>query len=256
VIDQLNSLRLDRRWDRPTGVNNRTLDQVCLSAYDCFNILEPDLPGVQALMNEIRLTWEHTGVVRAHEDEISALVERASRGATIKFKNSKRTRYTASTYQNIAQLAALGRKFYASGVANAAAGQVAICLSNAGTFAARQLSHEFAPCHLYANLHAEKADQVCLQTGKYVSEHVTELQTPAMFSQSLIDNQFPDGTTPAGISTGYNWEDGATKASYKPNLVNQCQCRANSLWRQRIRTHDVERSRSCTPSRPLRRHTH
>lgn len=149
IIDQLNALRLDRRWDRPTDINNRTLDQVCISAWDCFNILEPDLPEVQALMNEIRLTWEHTGVVRAHEDEVSALAERAPRGATVKFKNNRRTRYTASTYQNVAQLASLGRQFYANQVAKAAAGQVAVCLKNAGTFAGRQLSREFAPSCLY-----------------------------------------------------------------------------------------------------------
>lgn len=145
IIDQLNELRLDRRWDRPTNVNNRTLDQVCISAYDCFNILEPNLPEVQVLMNEIRLTWEHTGVVRAHEDEVSALVERAPRGATVKFKNNRRTRYTASTYQTVAQLAALGRQFYANKLAKAAAGQAAVCLSNAGTFAGRQLARESAP---------------------------------------------------------------------------------------------------------------
>jgi hypothetical protein len=47
-----------------------------------------------------------------------------------------------------------------------------------------------------------------IYTGKYVSEHVTELQTPAQFAQSMIDNKYPDGTTPSGVTSGYNWEDG------------------------------------------------
>ena len=32
-----------------------------------------------------------------------------------------------------------------------------------------------------------------------------------MFSQSMIDNKYPDQSTPSGITTGYNWEDGKTE---------------------------------------------
>jgi hypothetical protein len=51
-------------------------------------------------------------------------------------------------------------------------------------------------------------------TGKYVTEHVTELQTPAQFAQSMIDNKYPDKSIPQGISSGYSWEDGGSISRY------------------------------------------
>jgi hypothetical protein len=47
-----------------------------------------------------------------------------------------------------------------------------------------------------------------------VTEHVTELQTPAQFAQSMIDGKFPDGAIPQGVSNGYNWEDGTASCSW------------------------------------------
>lgn len=179
VIEELMALSIDRRWHRDTGMSNNTFSQVCFSQHDCFNILEPELPEVQRLLSEIRLTWEWTGTFkRGHHDDVFALVPRA-RTTVVKLKGNRRTRWTASTYYNVGQLAANGRQFYANGGLK----KTAICLKNLGAFGARQLAR------------------------KYVAEHVTELQTPAMFAQSMIDNKYPDGTVPSGIGSNYDWED-------------------------------------------------
>lgn len=139
ILDELASLRLDRRWDRRSDLDNRTLPQVCITPNDCFFALEPDLPEVQALLNEVRLSWEYSGTVRSHFEHAN-LVERArQRSSVVKLPRNRRTKFLASTYYTVAELAGKGRKFWANGAAKA----TAICLKNAAAFQARKLARRY-----------------------------------------------------------------------------------------------------------------
>ncbi|GFF87212.1 chitotriosidase-1 [Aspergillus udagawae] len=179
ILDELQALRIDRQWDRGSSLDNRTLPQICNTPDNCFFALEPDLPEVQALLDEVRLSWEYSGTV-SQTSKHPELVERARvRSSVVKLPRNRRTRFIASTYYTVAELAGKGRKFWANGAGKA----TAICLKNAAAFQARKLAR------------------------KYVTEHVTELQTPAQFAQSMIDNKYPDKSIPQGVSSGYSWED-------------------------------------------------
>ena len=116
VIDELASLRVDRNWDHISVSDDRTLPHVCLSQYDCFVVAEPDLPEVQILLNQVRLSWKYSGTVK-HGFEGHELVERARvRSSVVKFPNNRRTRFIAATYNTVAELSGKGRQFWANGV--------------------------------------------------------------------------------------------------------------------------------------------
>jgi hypothetical protein len=139
VIDELASLRVERNWDRFSVSDDRTLPHVCLSQHDCFVVAEPDLPEVQILLNEVRLSWEYSGTVK-HGFGGHELVERARvRSSVVKFPNNRRTKFIAATYNTVAELAGKGRQFWANGAAKAAG----ICLKNAAAFQARKLASRF-----------------------------------------------------------------------------------------------------------------
>jgi hypothetical protein len=140
VLQELASLRVDRRWDRSHGLNNHTLPQICLSPDNCFFALEPELPEVQSLLNEVRLSWEYAGTFRHNPYAEPASIVPRARTSVVKLPNNKRTKFLASTYYTVADLAGKGRKFWANGGVKAAA---KICLKNAALFQARQLSREF-----------------------------------------------------------------------------------------------------------------
>jgi hypothetical protein len=101
--------------------------------------LEPDLPEVQALLDEVRLSWEYSGTVSQTSKHLD-LVERARvRSSVVKLPRNRRTRFIASTYYTVAELAGKGRKFWANGAGKA----TAICLKNAAAFQARKLARKY-----------------------------------------------------------------------------------------------------------------
>lgn len=180
ILDELNRIRLLRGWEGlyMTEANN-TLPQVCTDA-DCFYIPEVGLDDVhvQVLLDEVRATWSSTTVLQnpyADKGQLD-LLER-SRSALVRLPKNKRVKFAASTYKSVAELAGAGRKFWAG----AHAGTPNICLKNAAAFAGRQLARA------------------------YVAEHVTELQTPAQFAQSMVDNKYPDLSAVSGVSANYDW---------------------------------------------------
>jgi hypothetical protein len=139
LLEELQALRINRQWDRGSSLDNRTLPQICSTPDDCFFALEPDLPEVQALLDEVRRSWEYSGKA-SQTSKHPDLVERARvRSSVVKLPRNRRTKFIASTYYTVAELAGKGRQFWANGAGKA----TAICLKNAAAFQARKLARKY-----------------------------------------------------------------------------------------------------------------
>ncbi|KAF7505728.1 hypothetical protein GJ744_000494 [Endocarpon pusillum] len=165
--------------DADPSIDHYNHPEVCLPDGECFKIPEVGHPDVQALLVEIQSNWTSTTVKRTLESSDELIKRGRARSSLVRFPTNRRVRFIAATYNTVAELAGRGRKFWST-----PAGKISktICLNNAASFLGRQLGR------------------------KYVTEHVTELQTRAQFAQSLADNKYPDGTVPQGIATNYDWE--------------------------------------------------
>ncbi|KAF2154797.1 glycoside hydrolase family 18 protein [Myriangium duriaei CBS 260.36] len=181
IMEELQQMRLSRGWDQHNPIDaDTTLPQVCSEGY-CFYIPDADLVDVQHILDEVQSTWNSTRVLRNPYAEESIRVEdiiERGRSSLVKLPRNKRVRFAAATYNTVAELAGKGRQFWASAAAKTA---VNICLNNKAAFQGRQLGR------------------------KYVTEHVTELQTPAQFAQSMVDGKYPDQSAVTGVSANYDW---------------------------------------------------
>ncbi|XWW92081.1 hypothetical protein V2A60_000003 [Cordyceps javanica] len=209
IIEEILVIRRERRWDHHSNATNPGLKEICDAANSCFKIVEPELPEVQRLLRQIYESWESIGVERAipdGDDEFALTLTARGRVRQVRFKDRKRNKvvtWRASTYYQVAALAGRGLKFFANGGAKKTA-QTALCLVNAASFGARQLGRA------------------------YVSEHVTELQVPAMFAQSMLDFKYPDQSSITGVPSSYDWltvfgDTGYMKMSWKDLGISQPQ---------------------------------
>lgn len=181
IMAELQQMRLARGWDGHYAADaNTTLPQVC-NAIDCFYVPASDVAEVEDLLAEIRGSWDLQTVrhnpYAGIEDQWHSIIEKRTRSSVVRLPKNRRVRFVAATYNTVAELSGMGRQFWAGAAANT----INICLTNKAAFQGRQVGR------------------------KYVTEHVTELQTPAQFAQSMIDGKYPDLSPVSGISSGYDW---------------------------------------------------
>lgn len=169
---------------------NVTRYSVCLPDSDCHPIPAQDEWWIRQVLDQASVFEP-------------SLEPRASRRPRICDKNKKElNRIRAQSYHGVKTLSQNGRLFFSRATATIQAG---ICAALPIVLGARNALIE------------------------YVTEHMTELRTPAQFGTSMLQNQFPDGTTP--VDGGYDWKKVFDKGGYFQMTWAQLGGTAPANWR-------------------------